>query len=585
MYNTQLSEYDVIVMGTGFAGNCQVRHLLLKIPNIRVALIDPRLEQDLEEDFKAGESMIEIGTLFVCKELGLYDYVVENHLPKVGSNFHWPKDPTKTETTDDYYHIWCNRQPDLDSTQINSARFEQDLLQMNKDMGAGFYRGHVIDVDLTPGDTLKTVKVKSDDENIELKAKHIIDGAGRKFIIGRKTDNLLFEPENLDGANTGSACVRVKGVDRNIFHNGYDPFSATCSHYYAANHWFGYGHCLWMIPTDKDTQEISIGVIHHHDVIPANDINTQEKFYAFLKANHTNLYNLQSSGENVDFHYLQRITHTSKVIFSPDNWYVLGDAACSFDIFYSSGTTMISFGIESITEIIRAKLAGEPDAEEKRSAYNEFSIAYAREVNHTMKHRAQQLGHASVMSWRIYLEHMWIFGLTLPMYVGKWFLDPKYIRAYLKKAPSTQRVISEVYEQFNKLVDRGANIGLIDIYRADQLFGNYIPIRPQGDYLENAKFEPKHCNVFASLKQTYFYTAIWYILLQWKGFGLLSVLAPHHLYNFFSLLKGASDAAAMERDYLQETKHMPTNSEVAKMRQEFKNYRYQAELQPKCEVI
>ncbi|MCP6759716.1 MAG: tryptophan halogenase [Fischerella sp. CENA71] len=587
MHSTQLSEYDVIVLGTGFAGNCQVRHLLLKIPDIRVALIDPHLEEDLEADFKPGESMIEIGTLFVCKELGLYDYVVENHLPRVGSNFHWPKDPSQTEIADDYHHIWCNRQPELDSTQINSARFEQDLLHMNKEMGADFFKGRVVDVDLTPSDALKTVKVQLGNENIQLKAKHIIDSAGWKFIVGHKTDNLLFEPENLDGVNVGSAWINIKHVNRDIFHNGYDPHGATCSHYYATNHWFGYGHWVWMIPTDKYTQEISIGVIHHREVISTSDINTQEKFYAFLEANHTNLYKLLSSGDsdNVDFHYLPSITHTSKVMFSPDNWYVLGDAACCFDIFYSSATTMISFSIESITEIIRAKLAGEPDAEEKRSAYNDFCIAYAHQVNHQMKHRVQQLGHASVMSWRIYLEYMWLFGLTLPMYVGKWFLDPKYIRAYLKKTPSLQRVISEVYEDFNKLVDRGANIGLMDIYRADQLFGDYTPIKPQDDYLENAKFEPKHCNVFASLKQTYFYTAIWYILLLWKGFGLSGVLALRHLYNFFSLLKGALDSAVRERAYLQETKHMPTNSEVAEMRQEFKNYRYQPQFQPRSKIV
>ncbi|WP_315787926.1 tryptophan halogenase [Fischerella sp. JS2] len=581
MHSTQLPEYDVVVLGTGFAGNCQVRHLLLKIPDIRVALIDPRLQEDLEADFKPGESMIEIGTLFVCKELGLYDYVVENHLPRVGSNFHWPKDPTQTAIADDYYHIWCNRQPELDSTQINSARFEQDLLHMNQQMGADFFKGRVVDLDLTPGNALKTVKVQLDNKNIELKAKHIIDSAGRKFLVGQKTHNLLFKPENLDGVNVGSAWVHVKNVDRNIFHNGYDPYSATCSHYYATNHWFGYGHWLWMIPTDKYTQEISIGVIHHHDVIPASDINTQEKFYAFLKANHTNLYKLLSSGENVDFHYLPNITYTSKVMFSPDNWYVLGDAACCFDIFYASGTTMISFSIESITEIIRAKLADESNAEEKRSTYNDFCIAYAHQVNYQMKHRAQQLGHASIMSWRIYLEHMWLFGLTLPIYVGKWFLDPEYIRTYLSQVPSVQRVISEVYEQFNKLVEQGANIGLMDIYRADQLFGDYTPVKPQDDYLENAKFEPKHCNVFASLKHTYFYTAIWYILFQWKGFGLLGVLAPRHLYNFFSLWKGVLDATARERAYWQHMKHIPTNSEVVQMRQEFKNYRYQAQLQPR----
>lgn len=36
------SEYDVVIMGAGFAGVCQARHLMMKIPNIRVALVDPR---------------------------------------------------------------------------------------------------------------------------------------------------------------------------------------------------------------------------------------------------------------------------------------------------------------------------------------------------------------------------------------------------------------------------------------------------------------------------------------------------------------------------------------------------------------
>jgi NADH dehydrogenase FAD-containing subunit len=34
--------YDVVIMGAGFAGICQARHLLLNIPNLKIALIDPR---------------------------------------------------------------------------------------------------------------------------------------------------------------------------------------------------------------------------------------------------------------------------------------------------------------------------------------------------------------------------------------------------------------------------------------------------------------------------------------------------------------------------------------------------------------
>jgi hypothetical protein len=43
--------------------------------------------------------------------------------------------------------------------------------------------------------------------------------------------------------------------------------------------------------------------MHHHEQLPAEEINTQEKFLNFLKANHTVLYNLIQSGEPEDFHY------------------------------------------------------------------------------------------------------------------------------------------------------------------------------------------------------------------------------------------------------------------------------------------
>ncbi|MBW4585732.1 tryptophan 7-halogenase [Aetokthonos hydrillicola Thurmond2011] len=581
MYKTQLHEYDVVIMGAGFAGNCQARHLLLNIPNIKVALIDPRSEERTEKDLKLGESMVEVAALFVCKELGLHDYLIENHPPKSGLNFHWPKDVAKTESLEDYYHVWSNRQVAIPSFHFNRAKLEQDLLKMNKDMGVVFYNGRVVDVDLTPGDALKTVKIKLDTQEIDLKAKHVIDAAGRKFIIGRKKNNVLFGPENLHGLNNGTAWVWVKNVDRTIFHDGYDPNGASSSHYYATNHWLGQGHWLWMIPTDKEPMGLSVGMMHHHDVIPAEKINTSEKFYEFLKANHNVLYQLIKSGEQIEFNYWSRPAHTSKTMFSPDNWYVIGDAAYIFDAFYSYGTTTIAFAVECVTEIIRAKLAGEPDVENKRTVYNKFNLEYARLVNCLYRHHNKQLGHASVMSWRIYFEYMWWFGVNVPMFIGKWHLDPTFVSKYVEIArKNTDGIFADVYKQFNQLVDRGANIGLMDCYRADQLIGKYHTLKHFDDFLENSKFEPKHCNVFAGMKHDYFYIALWYVLFQWKGFGLAGILNPRHIYYFFHMLSLSAQAAVGELIYRYKTKKVPANSQVEKMRQEFKSYRYQPKLRP-----
>jgi len=580
---TYTQDYDVVIMGAGFAGICQARHLLLNIPGIKVALIDPRPEDRQDRDMKVGESMVELAALFVSKELGLHDYMLENHPPKQGLNFHWPKSPENTKTLDDYYHVWVNRQVPINTFHMNRAIFERDVLKMVKDMGADAYQGTVTEANLTPGNEIKTVYAKTADGKIELRARHVVDAAGRNFIIGRKKDNLLFGPENLYGVNNGSAWVRVRNVDRKIFHDGYDPQGASViSRYYATNHWFGDGHWIWMIPTTSDSMELSVGIVHHHDVIPGDKLNTSEKFYKFLEANHNLLYNVVSSGEQVDFVYWNRIAHRSKEMFSKDNWYVLGDAAYVLDGFYSYGTTTVALAVEGITEIIRSQRAGEADVEEKRQIYNDFNLAYSRGINLLIREHDKQLGHASVMSWRVYFEFMWWFSVHIPMYIGKWHLDKRFARKFVGIIQGNiDSFFPDVYQQFNQLVERGSNIGIMDCYRADQLLGTYSPLKHHDDFLINTKLEPRRCNVFAGMKYGYLYIALWYIKFQWKAFRFRSMASPKRIGFLLRLLKLSLSAAVAEKIYHRKMRGIPKNTAIDAMRRDFnKNYRYKAVLQP-----
>lgn len=580
MHESPSQKYDVVIMGAGFAGNCQARHLLLKNPNIKIALVDSRPEERTNKDLKIGEATVEVSSMFLFRELGLYEYLIENHVPKQGLHFHWPKQPNKTDSFDEYYSLWNPFNPAIPSFQLERAKFERDLLKMNKDLGVIFYHGRVIDVDLTPGDEVNSVKIKLEGEEIELKAKHLIDAAGRRFIIGRKTDNLIFEPEKLFNLKTGSAWVRIKNVDRTIFHDGYDPTGGVASHYYATNHFFGHGHWIWMLPIDKQLMELSIGIVHHHDEISAKEINTWDKFSSFLKTNHNLLYRLIESGELIDFHYLPRIAHASKKVLSEDNWYVIGDAAGMLDPFYSTGMTLTAFTIEAVTEVVRAKLAGEKDAEEKRSAYNQFNLKNSRNVNRLYYQHDKQLGNASIMSHRIYLEYMHWFGIVLPMYAGKWHLSPKFISAFIKSHSLQTEIITEIYDQLSQLVNSGSNIGLMNFYRVNQLFGSYFPLKEFDEFLDGSRFEPYRNNFFGSIKTTYLYLAIWYAQLQLKGFGLLGLLKPKQLYRFYQLLSFSIRFALAELIYKYKTKEKPYNSKFVKLEEEFKTYRYQPQLQP-----
>jgi len=568
----EVHSFDVVIVGSGIGGAWQARHLMLKIPGIRVAIVDPRDEDDILPVKKIGESMVEIASMFAYKELGLHEYLVENHSPKFGLNFHWPRHPDKTDTIDDYYSIWTNRNPEISAFQLHRGTFEADMLRMNQEMGAVFFHGRAVDLDLNEGTQQNVVHVDGPCGKVQLKCDHLIDAAGRSFLVGRRTDNVVRDPETMWGLKNGSAWVRVDNVDRSLFHDGHDPECVTTSHYYGTNHYFGHGHWLWMIPIKRNSRCLSIGVMFHHDEIDPKSLSTEEKFVEFLRTNHNMLYKMVKSGDILDFRFKGKVSFWSKKMFSEDNWYVLGDSAAFGDAFYSLGTTIIAFTIESITEIIRAKRAAEKDAEEKRVAYNDFNLWYAKTVIHTYRDHAKQLGHASVMSWRVYFENMWWFGTHIPLFVGKWHLDPKFTRRLL--ANCEREFIGEVYEQFNELVKRNVNIGFMDTYRGDQLLGNYSVSNVRDHFLEDARYAPGSADVYKSFSDIYFYIALWYMKFQWKGWGLAGVLRPRSIYHFLRLMKQSAKTkfASIENKWMR--RKAPQNEVIDKMRSDFEAYVY-----------
>ncbi len=579
--------YDVVIMGAGFAGNCQARHLLLNIPGIKIALIDPRPPERSEKDLKVGEATVEIASMFLTTSLKLHQYLIENHFPKYGLTFHWAKDPAKTTNVEDYHNIWVNGLPAIEAFHLNRATFEQDVLKMNQDMGATFYNGRVTQFDLASDNSLHTITVKLNEGYTTLKSSHLVDAAGRRFLIGKKTDNLISNNEKLLNINTGAAWLRVKNFKPNLYDGVEDPSFGNVNRHYTTHHWMGHGHWVWTIPISNAPNELSIGIAHHKDAIASKDINTLSKFKDFLKANHTFLFKFVESGEIVDFHYLPKVAHMSKQLVSKNNWYVLGDAAYMFDPFYSSGHSITAIAVESVTEVIRAKLAKEADADKKQELYNQFLVQHEKMYRQFYQKHEAHLGHASIMSWRIYLENMLWFGMLVPMFAGKWFLDPQFLKSSEKLSEylvwgKDYNLCQDIYDQFDELIKRDINIGFMDYTRADQLAFGYGPHKSifTGDWTHNCKVEPLRLNIFNSMKQALFYLAIFYFKLRLKGFGLKGVFNLQTLWQVSRILSWAIYCAMGEQIYLVKTRNLASNSIIEKNRKEFTTYHYQPQLQP-----
>ena len=169
--------------------------------------------------------------------------------------------------------------------------------------------------------------------------------------------------------------------------------------------------------------------------------------------------------------------------------------------------------------------------------------------------------------------------MLVPMYIGKWHLDLKFISMATSAVEENMKFFLDVYKQLDDLAERGVNIGFMDQFRADQLIGNYYTGKIFDEhFLKNAELEPRRNNVFTGIKGSAFYTAVWFAKLQWQGFGLLGLLAPRNLYHIFRLLILSVKASLSALAHRFETRNLPTNSHVAKLRQEFNSYRYQPEL-------
>ncbi len=61
------TDLDVAILGGGLAGNLLARQLVRSVPGARVAIY----EKSTETSWKVGESVVEIGSHYLFKRLGL----------------------------------------------------------------------------------------------------------------------------------------------------------------------------------------------------------------------------------------------------------------------------------------------------------------------------------------------------------------------------------------------------------------------------------------------------------------------------------------------------------------------------------
>ena len=362
--NNSLKNVDVIIMGGGLAGNFLARQLKLQRPELSVLLLE---QKALIDDYKVGESTVEVAASYMIRRLNLGTYLYQHQLPKNGLRFFFDS-PEKDLPLERMSEIGSDHLPFHPSFQLERAKLERDLVDMNVSTGVDVRLGaKVVDL-VVDGQAGHNVVWEQGGEKQEARGRWLIDASGRRHLLARKLGMPVHKETRLNTAAAWGRYRNVAGLDANT-NLAFRERARFTSRHLSTNHFMYDGYWIWFIPLAGDI--MSVGVVYDKDRIGPGPRN-REAFEAFLNG-HRSSRDLMQGAIFEDFQAYAHLPYHVDSFFSTERFALTGEAGAFVDPFYSPGSDFIATANEFIGALIDADLSGDrADFEAKTAAYDAY---------------------------------------------------------------------------------------------------------------------------------------------------------------------------------------------------------------------
>ncbi|MBN3811320.1 tryptophan 7-halogenase [Paraburkholderia sp. Ac-20347] len=465
----------IAIIGSGITGNLAAMYFCKRLPEVKVVVIG---RHDRARPL-VGESTVEITTHFL-KGLGLSQLLEERHYHKYGLTYYFK---LSTEATCRKYVV--HEAPGvirMPAYNLNRWSFDRDIRRINDDIGVMRIDADVSDVELNVGVRRQhRLSVKQRDESMmTLDVDWIIDASGRNRFLARKLD-LKKEPTY----QRSTFWFRLKSFDRTalenidavrVAHHCFDP-------YYVTHHFYGRGYWIWAIPMRSETGEdlVSIGITYRPD-LHENDVTSVDDFLERVALDHPVLCDLVRSGVVHDTNSLRNYMYESKKYYSTDGWFLIGDAAFTFDPANSAGLAYVAQEIPQVAAMIKKDMDG--DLHQSYVDCLEAHIQAQLALQDMWSNWYEFMHDPLRMAWTLLLSNMAYFHILLPTYVNGGFLDGNQARQFAELLPRFPRDAQPPAYPFSCLLDaiaesnQNVSANLLpnlysrsvnfDLYRADE---------------------------------------------------------------------------------------------------------------------
>ena len=339
------AQYDVVVIGSGIAGGFLSRQLKLSLPSLSILVLEAA---EKIEDYKVGESTVEVSSSYMIRRLGLSSYLYQHQLPKNGLRFFFDS-PGNDLALPEMSEIGTDGLPYHPSFQLERASLERDVAQLNRGLGIEIELGaKVVDLTIDPAGAHSVVWERGGRRH-EATTRWLCDASGRRHVLQRKLGRKVTKEARL---NTGAAWGRyrnIAGLDA-VDHPAWRARVRYTSRHLSTNHFMYDGYWIWFIPLAQDL--MSVGVVYDKDRCPDGP-RRREEMEAFLER-HRAPRELMKGAVFEDFRSYVHLPFHSDSYFSTDRWALTGEAGAFTDPFYSPGSDFIAVANDMITAIITA---------------------------------------------------------------------------------------------------------------------------------------------------------------------------------------------------------------------------------------
>lgn len=422
------SQYDVIVLGGGLAGLTLTRQLLLKHPQMRIAVIEKRSFPVAEATCKVGESTVEIGAHYLAENLKLKKHLIDDQLPKFGLRFFF-KD--SFQAIDEGTEVGARDFFTAPSYQVDRGRLENYLAELVAEMGADVYdAARIHNVHLEPDSEFHQVAYTKDDVDYTLSSRWIVDASGRAAVLKRKLD-LAEEIEHEVNAIWFRINSKIEIDKWSTDTSWHELTGKVPRRWLSTNHLMGEGYWVWLIPLASGST--SVGIVADPRIHPLDQFNSLEKMMDWLEEFEPECYDsIQPDLDKVqDFLAMKNLARSASQVFSKDRWALVGEAGVFLDPFYSPGSDFIAIGNTMVCKLIEESLAGKPVDQLAPTLQSVYLTLFQNNLT-AYKDQYPLFGNPRIMAIKFVWDYAVYWGFPALLFFSEKLTDVNFIRSISK---------------------------------------------------------------------------------------------------------------------------------------------------------